>query len=57
MGMDVSDGSVRITGMEQNGNVNEQYEMMNDESSWTEFMKRYATTIADFAMQVSASGK
>ena len=39
--MDVHKRSVYITEMEENGNVKEQYEIVNNESAWTEFMERY----------------
>ena len=55
--MDVHKRSVYITEMEDNGNVNEQYEMKNDESSWTEFRERYLSKDPEISLEVSTSGK
>ena len=57
IGMDVHKRSVYITEMEENGNVKEQYEIVNNESAWTEFMERYICMKTEISLEVSASGK
>lgn len=55
--MDVHKRSVYITEMEDNGNVNEQYEIKNDESSWIDFRERYLSKDPEISLEVSTSGK
>ena len=43
--------------MEYNGDVNEQYEIMNDESSWIDFRERYLSKEPEISLEVSTSGK
>ena len=57
IGMDVHKRSVYITEMEDNGNVNEQYEIKNDESSWIDFRERYLSKDPEISLAVSTSGK
>ena len=57
IGMDVHKRSVYITEMEDNGNVNEQYEIKNDESSWIDFRERYLSKDPEISLEVSTSGK
>ena len=57
IGMDVHKRSVYITEMEENGEVKEQYEILNDESAWTEFRERYLSKEPEISLEVSTSGK
>ncbi len=57
IGMDVHKRSVYITEMEENRDVKEQYEIVNNESAWTEFMERYLSTEPEISLEVSTSGK
>ena len=57
IGMDVHKRSVYITEMEDNGNVNEQYEIKNDEPSWIDFRERYLSKDPEISLEVSTSGK
>jgi hypothetical protein len=57
IGMDVHKRTVYITEMEENGDVKEQYEIVNNESSWTEFMERYICMKTEISLEVSTSGK
>ena len=43
--------------MEDNGNVKEQYEIVNDESAWIEFRERYLSKNPEISLEVSTSGK
>ena len=43
--------------MEDNGDVKEQYEILNDESAWTEFRERYLSKEPEISLEVSTSGK
>ena len=43
--------------MEDNGNVKEQYEIVNDESAWTWFRERYLSMEPEISLGVSTSGK
>jgi transposase len=43
--------------MEDNGDVKEQYEFLNDESSWAEFRERYLSMEPEISLEVSTSGK
>ena len=56
IGMDVHKRSVYITEMEENGEVKEQYEILNDESAWTEFRERYLSKEPEISLEVSTSG-
>ena len=49
--------SVFITEMEDNGNVNEQYDIGNSASSWDGFRARYAAADTEIALEVSTTGK
>ena len=57
IGLDVHKCNVYITKMEYNGDVNEQYEIMNDESSWIDFRERYLSKEPEISLEVSTSGK
>ena len=57
IGMDVHKRSVYITEMEDNGEVKEQYEILNDESAWEEFRERHLSLQPEIALEVSTSGK
>ena len=43
--------------MEDNGDVKEQYEIVNDESAWTEFREKYICMKPEISLEVSTSGK
>ena len=43
--------------MEDNGNVNEQYDIGNSASSWDGFRARYAAADTEIALEVSTTGK
>ena len=43
--------------MEDNGDVKEQYEILNDESAWTGFRERYLSMEPEISLEVSTSGK
>jgi transposase len=55
--MDVHKRSVYITEMEDNGDVKEQYEIVNGESAWAEFRERYICMKPEISLEVSTSGK
>jgi len=43
--------------MEDNGDVKEQYEILNDESAWTGFRERYLSIEPEISLEVSTSRK
>ena len=43
--------------MKENGDVKERYEIVNEESAWTEFRKRYISMKPEISLEVSTSGK
>ncbi|WMT49122.1 MAG: hypothetical protein RE472_08635 [Thermoplasmatales archaeon] len=53
IGMDVHKRSVYITELEENGNVKEQYEIVNNESTWTEFKDGYICMKTEISLEVS----
>ena len=55
--MDVHKGNVYITEMEDNGDLKEQYEILNDDSAWLEFNNRYISLKPEISLEVSTSGK
>ena len=57
IGMDVHKRSVYIIEMEENGDVKERYEIVNNESSLTEFMERYLSMQPEISLEVSTTGK
>ena len=57
IGMDVHKCSVYITEMEENGHMKNQYEIVNEESAWTEFRERYLSMQPEISLEVSTSGK
>ncbi|EQB69721.1 hypothetical protein [Cuniculiplasma divulgatum] len=57
IGMDVHECNIYITEMEHNANVNEQYEIRNDESSWGDFREIYLSKYPEISLEVSTSGK
>jgi transposase len=57
IGLDVHKRAVYVTEMEDNGNVKEQYEIVNDESAWIEFRERYLSKNPEISLEVSTSGK
>ena len=57
IGLDVHKRAVYVTEMDDSGNVNDQYEISNDESSWAEFRNRYLSKNPEISLEVSTSGK
>ena len=55
--MDVHKGNVFILEMEDNGDLKEQYEILNDDSAWLEFNNRYISLKPEISLEVSTSGK
>ena len=57
IGLDVHKRTVFVTEMDNEGNVNEQYDMGNSASSWEGFRARYAVADTEIALEVSTTGK
>ena len=57
IGMDFHKRSVYITEMEENGDMKNQYEIVNEESAWSEFIKIYISIKPEISLEISTSGK
>ena len=57
IGLDVHKHSIYATELNEDGNINEQYEMANSEDCWNEFKDRYIRQKPEIALEVSTSGK
>ncbi|WMT45202.1 MAG: IS110 family transposase [Cuniculiplasma divulgatum] len=57
IGLDIHKRTVSVTEMDNEGNVNEQYDMGNSASSWEGFRARYAVADTEIALEVSTTGK
>ena len=57
IGLDVHKHSIYVTELKEDGNINEQYEIVNSEDCWNEFKDRYLKHEPEIALEVSTSGK
>ena len=57
IGLDLHKRTVFVTEMNDDGSINEQYEIANDEESWKGFGSRYLDLKPEIALEVSTSGK
>ena len=57
IGLDVHKHSIYVTELKEDGNINEQYEIVNSEDCWNKFKDRYLKHEPEIALEVSTSGK
>ena len=57
IGLDVHKHSIYVTELKEDGNIKEQYEIVNSEECWNEFKDRYLSQKPEIALEVSTSGK
>ena len=55
--LDVHKHSIYVTELKEDGNINEQYEIVNSEECWDEFKNRYIRQKPEIALEVTTSGK
>ena len=57
IGLDLHKRTVFVTELNDDGSINEQYEIANDEESWKGFGSRYLELKPEIALEISTTGK